>query len=246
MYQGPWRYLLAGAGTATRWTMKLIVGLSIGVTAAIAALAAQQPERGRCEYQGASESSEDRVWHWAYPVGARLTGSTRVDLDGDGRLEQVTVVAEIQRDYAVNPATRQRSARTYCWFRTRLRIRTSAQRLLYTDEWSTKYEDMPTLLETHGASSPEDYFARFGHHTGYFTSGADTVSAGDTEIRQEAIEWSCAAQGLKGVESAAIVRELSGLKTLRVFMYRGEWREDVRIAAYVPSLRRAVAIQIGY
>ena len=225
----------------------MILGLLIGVTlAAIAGLAGQQQEQGRCEYSGASESSDDRVWHWAYPVGARLTGSTRVDLDGDRRPEQVTVVAEIQRDYAVNPATRQRSAQTYCWFRTRLRIRTSAQRLLYADEWSTKYEDMPALLETHGASSPEDYFARFGHHTGYFTSGADTVSAGDTEIRQEAIEWSCAAQGLKGVESAAIVRELSGLKTLRVFMYRGEWREDVRIAAYVPSLRRAVAIQIGY
>src|SRR6266496_5258058 len=144
------------AARTVRWTMNVIVGLLIGATVGtIAPLAAQQRARGPCEYRRASESSEDRVWHWAYPVGARLTGSTRVDLDGDGRPEQVTVVAEIQRDYAVNPATRQRSARTYCWFRTRLRIRTSAQRLLYTDEWSTKYEDMPTLLETHGASSPD-------------------------------------------------------------------------------------------
>jgi len=72
------------------------------------------------------------------------------------------------------------------------------------------------------------------------------VSASDAEIRPEAIERSCAPEGLKGVESAAIARELSGLKTLHVFMYRAEWREDLRIAAYVPSLRRAVAIQIGY
>ncbi len=72
------------------------------------------------------------------------------------------------------------------------------------------------------------------------------MSASDAEIRPEAIERSCAPEGLKGVESAAIARELSGLKTLHVFMYRAEWREDLRIAAYVPSLRRAVAIQIGY
>ncbi len=68
----------------------------------------------------------------------------------------------------------------------------------------------------------------------------------EAEIRPEAIEWALAAQGLTGVDPKQIERELSKLEVLRRFVYTGDWREDLRIVAFVPSLRRAVAIQVGY
>lgn len=216
------------------------------VLAAVPVEAAERPQGTRCEYRGASPTDDGRTWHWSYAVGAELKGSSQVDLDGDGRPEHLQVVAQIQRDYAINAATGERSERPVCWFHTRLQVRTGQRQLLYADEWSIKYEDMPTLLETHGASSPEDYVARFARHRGYFTSGVEAVGAADAEIQPEAIEWSLGAQGIKGRDPEAIARELSGLKTLRVLTYRAEWREDVRMVAYVPSLRRAVAIQVGY
>jgi hypothetical protein len=163
-----------------------------------------------------------------------------VDVDSDGRPEQVKVTSEIQRDYAVNVSTGKRSAETFCWFRTHLEIRARDGNLLYQDKWSIKYNDMQDLLETHGATGPDDYFARFGQHSGYFKSGADSVSPREADIRRDAIEWSLAAQGIKGVKPEAIVAELSRLKTIHIFMYRAEWREDIRIAAYVPSLNRMV------
>ena len=72
------------------------------------------------------------------------------------------------------------------------------------------------------------------------------MSSKEAEIRPEAIEWSLAAQGIKGVKPEQIVAELSSLKTIQVLIYRAEWREDIRMAAYVPTMRRAVAIQVGY
>jgi len=225
----------------------MILSILVGVTLTVALVLADEPlQRGRCKYRGASDTVEDRTWHWDYPVGAKLKGSNPVDLDGDGQQEQVDVVAEIQRDYAVNLVTGQRSDQPCCWFRTRLRIRTPQHRLLYQDEWSIEYEDMSSLLETHGASSPEDYFGRFGLHRGYFKSGAKVASASDVKIRPEAIKWSLSAQGIKGVEVTTIAGEHSRMKKFRVFIYRAQWREDLRIVAYVPSLGKGVAIQVGY
>lgn len=234
------------ASQESRLIMKIIwcVMISVALTG-VPAIAAERP-KDICEYRAQSVTDDSRIWHWTYPVGTKLKGSGQVDINSDGSPEQVKVDAEIQRDYAVNPETGKRSAETFCWFRTRLEIRTRDGRLLYKDEWSIKYNDMPTLLETHGASSPEDYFARFGRHNGFFQSGADTVSPQEADIRLDAIKWSLAAQGIKGVKPEAIVAELSRLKTIHIFMYRAEWREDVRIAAYVPSIHKLVAIQVGY
>lgn len=169
-----------------------------------------------------------------------------MDLDGDGRPELLRVVAEVQRDWAINPHTGEQSKQLFCWFNTRLEIRDERKRLMYADHWSIKEEDMVSLLETHSAASPEDYFARFGRHEGYFKTGMEIVAPAETEIRVEAIEWSLAAQGLAGVDANHIQRELSQLQTLRLLVYRADWREDLRVVAYVPSLRRAVAIQVGY
>lgn len=211
----------------------------------VPAYAAERP-RDICEYRAASETDDSHVWHWAYPVGTKLKGSGQVDVNPNGRPDQIKVTAEIQRDYAVNVSTGKRSKEAFCWFRTRLEIRTRDGRMLYKDEWSIKYDDMQSLLETHGATGPEDYFARFGQHDAYFKSGADSVSPQEADIRQDAIKWSLAAQGIKGVKPEVIVAELSRLKTIYIFMYRAEWREDIRIAAYVPSINRLVAIQVGY
>jgi hypothetical protein len=203
-------------------------------------------ERGECEYRGGSEAEEGRTWSWAFPVGTKLRGDTPLDIDGDGKPELLKVVAEVQRDYAVNTVTGQKSERLQCWFRTRLEVTRRDGRVVYKDDWSTKYEDMAVLLETHGAAGPKDYFARFGRHQAFFSSGVESLSSKEAEIRPEAIEWSLAAQGIKGVKPEQIAAELSSLKTIQVLIYRAEWREDIRMAAYVPTIRRAVAIQVGY
>lgn len=225
--------------------MKIIRYAMIGVVLTVSAIAGEH-SKDICEYRGTSEPDDSQLWRWAYPVGTRLKGSGQVDVDSDGRPEQVKVTSEIQRDYAVNLETGKRSTETFCWFRTRLEIRAKDGRMLYKDEWSIKYNDMPTLLETHGALSPGDYFARFGRHSGFFQSGADSVSPQEADIRPDAIQWSLAAQGIKAAKPEVIAAELSRLKTIHIFMYRAEWREDVRIAAYVPSINRLVAIQVGY
>ncbi len=214
---------------------------------ALPALATGTSPTPKCEYRGPSETREDRGWHWSYTVEVKLTGSNRVSFSGAARPDEVRVVAEIQRDTAFNPVTKQESEESFCWFRTRLEIRSPDGAVLYADEWSTRFGDMPALLESHAVTSPADYFARFGRHTGGdFTSGVEVRSAADVELRHDAIAWSLGAQGIKGSDPARVTSELSRLKRVRVFTYRAAWREDLRIAAYVPSLRRAVTVQVGY
>lgn len=218
------------------------------VVLALAALISSPgfPGEDLCEFRTESVNEPGSQLHWAYQVGTELKGSTEVDLAGDGQPEHLDIFAEIQRDYSINVATGEQSKEKLCWFRTSLRIRTKRGRLIYRDEWSIQFEDMAVLLETHGASSPQEYFARFGRHNGFFSSGIETVQTREAEIRQDAIGWSLQLQGIKGSDAVAIVRELSRLSSLRVFIYRAEWREDLRVISMVPSLKRAVAIQIGY
>src|SRR2546427_1552237 len=233
---------------AQQSTLKRLWSLLVGVAlTASPGLAAAAPDQPSCEYRGLSETRGAAGWHWSYAVGTKLTGSNRVNFSGAARPDGLRVVAEIQKDTAFNPVTKQQSKEHYCWFRTRLEIRTPEGAVLYADEWSTKFEDMPALLESHAATNPADYFLRFGRYTGGdFTSGVETTNAADVELRRDAIAWSLEAQGIKGSEPGRIASELSRLKKVRVFTYRAAWREDLRIAAYVPSLGRAVAVQVGY
>jgi hypothetical protein len=214
------------------------------VLMALPALATESAAQPPCEYRGPSETRADRGWQWSYAVGAKLTGSTRVSLSGAARPDDLRVVAEIQRDTAFNPVTKQESRESYCWFRTRLEIRSPDGAILYTDEWSTKYEDMAALLESHAVAHPADYFLRFGRHTGGdFRSGVKVANAAEVEVRSDALAWSLRAQRIQS-DPTNIASELSRLKKVRVFVYRASWREDLRIAAYVPSLRRALRFKL--
>jgi hypothetical protein len=78
------------------------------------------------------------------------------------------------------------------------------------------------------------------------STGVDTLPSSEVRIDSEAIEWSLKAQQISGVTPSTVGSELRSQRVVRVFTYRGEWREDLRVAAYVPSLRRGTAIQSGY
>jgi hypothetical protein len=124
-----------------------------------AAFGSQQPPP--CSYEEFPDYNDQPTLRWQAPVGTTLSGQTKFDFDGDGQPELMTVRARIERDRAVNTVTRQRSDSLFCWFHVRLEVRDKSSRLLYRDEWSIKFHDMPELAATHGASGPEDYFSRF-------------------------------------------------------------------------------------
>ena len=117
------------------------------------------------------------------------------------------VIARVERDRAVNTVTGQQSDSMFCWFHTTLEIRNASRRLSYRDKWSIKFEDMPLLVATHRAASPEDYFSRL------------------------AVEWSLKAQQIGGASARTISNQLRKQRVVRVFTYRAEWREDLRIVA---------------
>jgi len=221
----------------------LVFGSLCGATAA--SLPPRPPDPA-CSYEASPEDTGQPTVKKQVPVGTILSGQTSLDFDGDGRPELMRVIARVERDRAVNTVTGQQSDSMFCWFHTTLEIRNASRRLSYRDKWSIKFEDMPLLVATHRAASPEDYFSRFGNLQGYFRTGVDTVASTEVRIDSEAVEWSLKAQQIGGASARTISNELRKQRVVRVFTYRAEWREDLRIVAYVPSLRRGVAIQIGY
>ena len=206
----------------------------------------QAAVRPPCAYAEAPDYTDKATLHWQAAEGTTLSGQTKFDFDGDGRPEIMAVHARVERDKAVNPITGQRSDSLFCWFHTWLSIRDTVGRELYRDEWSIKFEDMPVLAATHGASDPRDYFARFGNLNGMLRAGLDTEPSAEARIDSEAVAWSLIIQHVARVDPAAVMRELRQLRVLHVFIYRGDWKEDLRVVAYVPSLHRGVAIQVGY
>jgi phosphatidylethanolamine-binding protein (PEBP) family uncharacterized protein len=51
-----------------------------------------------CSYQTAHDDPDAPQFRWQFPIGATLTGVTRLDFDGDGHAQVMKVVAEVQRD----------------------------------------------------------------------------------------------------------------------------------------------------
>jgi hypothetical protein len=51
---------------------------------------------------------------------------------------------------------------------------------------------------------------------------------------------------IEGITAAELEREIRSNKSSRIFVYRGSWREDIRWAVYVPSLRQIMMFQHGF
>jgi hypothetical protein len=220
--------------------------LNVLAICAAASFTPQPLQQPPCSYQEFPDYAGKPTLQWQAPVGTVLSGHTTLDFDGDSQPDVMTVRATVERDWAINPVTGHRSDSLFCWFHTRLDVRDTANRSVYRDEWSIKFQDMPALAANHGASGPEDYFSRFGNLQGMFRTGIDTEPSEKARIDSEAVAWSLRAQGIAGTGPSAVIAELRRQRVIREFIYRADWREDLRVVAYVPSLRRGVAIQIGY
>jgi hypothetical protein len=196
-------------------------------------------------YQLSADIPEPQFVSWSYPVGAKLRGRQGLNFEGNATLDDCTVTAEIQRDYSVNPKNGVRSKEKACWFVVELAVHSPGGAILYSDRWSIRFDDMGLLLETHGAKDPETYFHDFFSHAAYLTSGLTISSPKDIVIDKPTIESSLRLQQIKA-DAVNVASEVASLDTVRTLIYRGSWKEDVRVVAYVPSLKRGILIQLGY
>ena len=210
------------------------------------ATAASGEEQCVLRYLPAGEESKSSANEWKFSVGSRLSGSDTLDFDGDGRADHLAMSSEIQRDRSVNTVTGDTSKEVHCWFNTRLEIRGRGTALLYSDHWSIKFEDMSPLLESCGARSPQDYFARFARLKSFYENGLTITPRKELEVDPEAIAWSLKAQGIAKTSPKSVLEQLSHVDPVRTFIYRADWREDIRVVAYVPGLARGVMIKAGY
>jgi hypothetical protein len=196
-----------------------------------------------CRYDGLTEELTSA--RFSYPVGTFLRGRALLDLDGDGLAEKLGVRAQVQWDYAMDLLTRRRSDERHCWFTTRLTIRAIDRGVVYSDRWSVRFDDMAMLLLLHGTRSPVTYYRDFFSHEVLLSRGIEIVRPDDSWGRRDDLAESLAWQGI-AADPDAVLAELRTRHEVPVLTYRASWREDVRLVAYVPSLRRAVAVQIGY
>jgi hypothetical protein len=121
----------------------------------------------------------------------------------------------------------------------------SPERKLYAEEWSIKFDDIGTLLETHGVSSPEDYFRNFFTLSGYFTNGIQRRAPSELFLSETTIRWHLESEKVES-NAAVVMKELRALEEVRTLVFRASWREDLRVIGYVPNLGRGVLIQAGY
>jgi hypothetical protein len=155
------------------------------------------------------------------------------DVDGDGSADKL--VYEIRRsnnDYVGS-----------------LVITSAKRRILWEHKWVMTEGDQSELIETEGdvtgkrvtlESWVRDFFAGGLNYGAKFE--ARKLQASDLKDDERLAEFA----KHYGVSLAKLKTGILSQKTNLLFSYRAEWREDLNLLVYVPSIGKFVCYQRGY
>lgn len=155
------------------------------------------------------------------------------DVDGDGKVDRLVHEIKEFEDH----------------FEGSLVITSAERRTLWEHAWGMSKSDLSELIETEGAvtnkkitleSWVEKFFAGGLNYGAKFESRKLKAS----ELRDE--EQLTDSAKYYRVSVASIKKSILSQQTNSLLSYRAEWREDLILLVYVPSIRKFVCYQRGY
>jgi len=155
------------------------------------------------------------------------------DVDGDGRADKL--VYEIRKwkdDYEGS-----------------LVITSATRRTLWEHRWGMSKNDLTELIETEGdvtnkKTNLESWVTKFFGGDLNYGAKFESRKLKASELRDE--ERLTDFAKYYGISLANMKKNILSQKTNSLFSYRAEWREDLNLLVYVPSIRKFVCYQRGY
>lgn len=168
----------------------------------------------------------------------------KVDFEGNGTMDTLTVSCQKVRDYSVDPETgKKTSEKKLVWYHFHLKVISPSHQTLCEDEFSSKEEDYQELFEHFGKPflKPADYLQKF------LSMGFNGVEK--RKIKKDDIDEDFWGQNIKNLKAKTTLKEveneiLKGKHT--VIFYRGDWAEDLRQVVYSKKLRDSLGLNSPY
>src|SRR6185503_13576123 len=155
------------------------------------------------------------------------------DVDGDGKADKLVYeIAKLKDNYEGS-----------------LVITSGTRRTLWEHRWGMRNDDLSELIETDGDVTNkkidlESWVMKF--FVGELNYGAkfEKRKLKASELRDE--DRLAAFAKYHGVSLASLKKSILSQKVNSLLTYRAEWREDLNLLVYVPSIGKFVCYQRGY
>jgi hypothetical protein len=185
--------------------------------------------------------------------GVHSLAEAHFDWNADGVPDRFRLRAQKEVGYATDgsgrPPSRKKSTWYHCWFI----VQSGADHsMLWEDEWSVKDADLLSFREILDFRDARSFF---GNWFTWSSSDANNQKSlmNSFEIRRVTSEdisdevLLAETKRLKIEASPArLKQEMLNDPALRIFVYRASRREDVRWAAYIPSLQKVMLFRYGF
>ena len=170
------------------------------------------------------EETKKRVLKTDFP----LKSETLIDVDGDGKKDKIV--------YQIKPWKED--------FEGLLKISSAQGKVIWEHEFFMGSNDLAKfLVEVLGYSSVSDWVNSVFNGKGNYAFLAEKIKIKSSEIDSEQLDY---AAKLYNFSARNVKKEILFQKKNQIFSYRAEWREDLMMLVYVPSLKRFVCYSRGY
>lgn len=167
-------------------------------------------------------------------VSAQTLRSTHErDVDGDGKPDKLVYEVTKVKDH----------------YEGSLVITSATRQMLWEDRWGMSNGDLSELIETEGDVTNkkinlESWVTKFFGGELNYGAKFDKRKLNASELRDE--EQLEAFAKYFGVTVASLKESILSQNINLLMSYRAEWREDLILLVYVPSVRKFVCYQRGY
>jgi hypothetical protein len=186
-----------------------------------------------------------------YSVTTTVTAPVRFhterqfDWDGDGTPDVFSLRVEKQLDFAVEGPNHIQTKERLWWYHCWLKVESGADHtVLWHDEWSVKESDLGSFQDMVNFETPKEFFDNwFGWGQ---VSSFEIQQLAKDDISADVVASELKRLGITNVTPAELIELIAASPDSRTFNYRGDWREDLRSAVYVPRLKKVILYHWGY
>jgi hypothetical protein len=175
----------------------------------------------------------------------RFHTETQFDWDGDGTPDVFRLRVEKQLDFAVEGPKHIQSKEKLWWYHCWLKIESGADHaVLWQDEWSIKENDIGSFQDLVDFKTPKEFFDNwFGWGE---LNSFEIQQLTKDEISEDVVASELKRFEITDITPAEVIELIAASPESRTFNYRGDWREDLRSAVYVPRLKKVILYHLGY
>jgi hypothetical protein len=176
------------------------------------------------------------------------------DWNGDGVPDLFRLRAQREVGYIPEGSDKARSKSKSSWYHCWLVVQSGVDNsTLWEDEWTVKEADLISFREILDFTGAQRFFDNWfnwkfvdANNQKSFLNSFEVRRLAPEDISEDVLLAEMKRLKIEGPTPAQLKREMLNDGSLRIFIYRASRREDLRWAAYIPSLSKVMLFRYGF